>query len=104
MAMVGPALEALGALEGLEAEAKGSGDAVSTKRETREAIQTNELKKHGNITHHFKLTETRTREGQYEETTDLDEVDDKKTTANEDGNKSRKCGCFGFLRFGKSRK
>ena len=102
MAMVGPALEALEG--GLEAESKGSGEAVSTKRETKEAVQTNESKKRGNITHHFKLTETRTREGQFEETTDIDEVNDKKTTATEDGNESRKCGCFGFLRFGKSRK
>lgn len=102
MAMLGPALAVLE--DGLEVEAKGDGEVVSNRHEKSESTTKNENKKHGSIVHHFKLTETRIREGEYQETSDVDEVKDKVTSKADDDNRSRRCGCFGFLRAGKSKK
>lgn len=100
--MIGPALEIIA--DGLEAEVKGDGKAISTHHEQTERASKNENKQHGSIVHHFKLTETRIREGEYQETTDDNDTHDKVTSKTEDDNKSKKCGCFGWLRAGKAKK
>lgn len=102
MAMIGPALAVLE--QGLEAEAKGDGQVVSNHHEQSEQATKRESKKQGSIVHHFKLTETRTREGEYQETASADEVTDKRETKADDDNRQRRCGCFGFLGLGRRKK
>jgi len=102
MAMIGPALAVLE--DGLEVEAKGSGETASVHHEKTEKASKNESKQHNSIVHHYKLTETRIREGEFHETTDDNDTHDKITSKADDDNRSRRCGCFGWLRAGKGKK
>ena len=80
-----------------ELEPAGDGNTHVQKHEENISVVDTSHKKSGSILHHFKLTETRIREGEYEE-----EIIDastrnqaKKTVDNDDSSKS--CGCFGRL-------
>jgi hypothetical protein len=95
MAMLGP-LAITTALESLKGEIEAGNNNEKTKDEHSQATAQETHTNSAAITHHFKMSETHTIEGEYQKVDTLkdDDVDnlDSKIKSN------TKCSCFSFLR------
>jgi len=100
MAALGPVLATALASE-INAEMKGAIKGESSRSNLHDvSLKANNQRK-GSILHHFKYTTTQTREGEYQESADSEDIRLKASHNAKKEDESCGCCCFGKLKLGK---